>query len=118
MAGSFVVLQMSAELGSARKNRMAEGSQGTKIAQQRVADLCSFGREIRLIDRAMQNGSGGNEIFGCSWQDREGEENGKDQNQALPRRGASYSFSLRLGAHPILGTRDGRDCSTERGKCS
>ena len=62
VAGAFGVIEMAAKLSAARKNGMAEGAHRPKIAEQRIADLCGLGREVRLADGAVQKGSSGNNV--------------------------------------------------------
>src|SRR2546423_15102982 len=66
VAGRSIVLQMSAELSPARKNRMPERAEWTKITQDGIAHLRSFRGEIRFIHGPVQERSGWNQMPGFS----------------------------------------------------
>jgi len=59
VSGRFVVLEVARDVGSTRKDGMAKAGSGAQIAEERVAYLGGFGREVGFIECAMQKRSCG-----------------------------------------------------------
>ena len=63
MSRVTVFFQPTRQEGTAGNHALPEHFNGVEVAENRITDLCRLRREIRLVDGAVEQGSGRHEGF-------------------------------------------------------